>query len=407
MQDIEVIVLVDEMNAREVHAIHQVFGRILGWRIAITPERETARTSSLPVIDRSQLPLGIGWHSPRADEQEAVLRPDRTAAMLRSAFHGAEGDKHGRVRSQALLVSRCGWSDRPIVDEVVLAMAERMRASLPQLPPARRTFRQVITLDVDNGFKFLGRPWWITAGALLRDVLKGHGSEVRDRIAVLAGRRSDPYDIDREFVTLAAEHGDRTIVNYLVAPRGPHDHAVGVRSRKMVERMREMATRAEIGIHPSYASSERPGTIAAERSALERAIGAPVWLSRQHFLRFRHPDTFLELAHCGITEDHSLGFHDAIGFRAGTCTPFPFFDEAAQQGTDLMIHPFQVMDSALCYKMRLSPAEAIAASQRIVDRVKAVNGTFVGVWHERFLSDHGSEAGWRNVIDSIIRYARP
>jgi hypothetical protein len=57
--------------------------------------------------------------------------------------------------------------------------------------------------------------------------------------------------------------------------------------------------------------------------------------------------------------------------------------------------------------MRLSPAEAIAASQRIVDRVKAVNGTFVGVWHERFLSDHGSEAGWRNVIDSIIRYARP
>lgn len=406
------IILVDDPDAREVHAINQVFGRILGWRIAITTERETARASSRPVIDRSDVPLGMGWRSPRALEEETIAQPDRdpvrfTATMLRSAFHGSEHDEHGRIRSQALLVTRCGWSERPIVDEVVLAMAERMRASLPQLPPVRRTYRQVITLDVDNGYKFLGRPWWRTTGAMVRDVLEGRGSEVSDRIAVLAGRRNDPYEIDREFVALAAAHGDRTIVNYLVAPRGPHDHAVGTGSSKMVGRMREMATKTEIGIHPSYASSERPGTIAAERSKLERAIGAPVKLSRQHFLRFRHPDTFLELARCGITEDHSMGFHDAIGFRAGTCTPFPFFDEAAQQGTDLMIHPFQVMDSALCYKMRLAPAEAIAASQRIVDRVKAVSGTFVGVWHERFLSDHGSEAGWRNVVDSIIRYARP
>lgn len=72
-----------------------------------------------------------------------------------------------------------------------------------------------------------------------------------------------------------------------------------------------------------------------------------------------------------------------------------------------MIHPFQVMDSAMRYKMGLAPDEAIAAAQRIVDKVRSVKGTFTGVWHERFLSDHGAEKGWRRVAEEIVRYARP
>ena len=72
-----------------------------------------------------------------------------------------------------------------------------------------------------------------------------------------------------------------------------------------------------------------------------------------------------------------------------------------------MIHPFAMMDSAMCYKMHLSPREAVAEAKRLVDAVRAVQGQFISVWHERFLSGYGDEAGWGGVAEEVLQYARP
>lgn len=294
-----------------------------------------------------------------------------------------------------------------MLDEEALALAGRMRGELSGLPPVRRTYRQIATLDVDNGFKYLGRPLWRTLGSTMRDVLHGRFAEVRNRINTLTGSRRDPYDIYDDFRLMTDGNAARVITNFLVAPRGEHDHAVGLSSARMLQRMRDIARWSEIGLHPSYHSSTKPGLITSEKTGLENAIGRSIGISRQHFLRFRYPETFQELERIGIKEEHSAGLHDTIGFRAETCTPFPFYDRESDRETDLMIHPFQVMDSAMAYYLKLSPDEAIAAAKRVIDSVKAVQGTFIGVWHERFLSDHGTEKGWRRVVEEVIRYAKP
>ena len=72
-----------------------------------------------------------------------------------------------------------------------------------------------------------------------------------------------------------------------------------------------------------------------------------------------------------------------------------------------MIHPFAVMDSAMAYQMKLTPDAAIEAAQQIADRVRQVNGTFISVWHERFLSDYGDEKGWGRVAEAVLKHARP
>lgn len=102
-----------------------------------------------------------------------------------------------------------------------------------------------------------------------------------------------------------------------------------------------------------------------------------------------------------------MGLADRIGFRAGTCTPYPFFDRGTKQETALMVHPFAVMDSAMAYKMKLSPAEAVKEAKRMVDAVRSVNGNFISVWHERFLSGYGDERGWQILAPEVIAYARP
>jgi len=316
-------------------------------------------------------------------------------------------DLHGRPASAALHAATHGYLHRPVVDEWLYFLAERWRAADPGLPAMRRSFAHTATLDVDNGAMYLGRPWWRTLGSAARDLLRGHPSRVRDRAAVLFGTMSDPYAVHTDFIKLSQAHGARAVLNFLMAGGGRNDHAVRPEHAFMRKLITHASAHAEVGLHPSFAASDRPGRIAREKERLEALAGAPVTRSRQHFLRLRLPETLRELERAGIREEHSMGLADRTGFRAGTCTPFPFYDLLAEKQAALMLHPFAIMDSAMAYKMRLSPEEAVKEAQRMVDAVRRVEGTFISVWHERFLSGYGNEAGWGSLANAIIPYARP
>lgn len=328
--------------------------------------------------------------------------------LSRYEEYGAlERDEHGRPRTGALHAARYGYLDRPVVDEWLLALVERWREQDPRLPEPRRNYAHTATLDADNGAMYLGRPWWRSIGGGVRDLLKGHPRRVMDRWAVLTGSEPDPYAVHEAFLSLVERSGGRAVVNFLMAPVGKHDHAIGPEVACMRALIKLVAEQAEVGLHPGYESSVNTFRIAEEKARLEAVVGRPVTRSRQHFLRLRFPGTYLYLEGLGIRDDHSMGLADRTGFRAGTCTAFPFYDLAAERGHALMIHPFAVMDSALRYKMRLSPPEAVDEAGRMVDAVRRVQGHFISVWHERFLSGYGDEAGWGVVAEQVIPYARP
>jgi hypothetical protein len=41
----------------------------------------------------------------------------------------------------------------------------------------------------------------------------------------------------------------------------------------------------------------------------------------------------------------------------------------------------------------------------VVEKVKAVNGTFIGLWHNETLTDNGIWAGWRDVFLHMVKEA--
>ena len=350
-----------------------------------------------PTLDRGLPPL-----DPQVDPLGAAFH------LLTLAHEtGLPEDEHGRPDHEQLQ----GWTlaamERPVVDEWALALDDAWSRQDHRLPPRRRSYTQVVTLDLDNGFKYLGRPWWRTLGSAARDVLNGRFRELGERRAVLMGQAEDPYVIDELFEQVTSRYADRTVVNLLVAERGRHDHAVPLAFPPMAERARALSRRHAIGLHPSYASSEVSGATAREKSRLEAVIGSSVKVSRQHFLRFKVPGTFVELEGLGIREEHSLGFSRRTGFRCGTCTPFPWYDRKNERRTELECWPFQVMDSALAYGMRLGPEAAVQEALRMSGAVRQVAGTFVSVWHERFISGHGREAGWEVVLPRVAEGAAP
>ena len=142
-----------------------------------------------------------------------------------------------------------------------------------------------------------------------------------------------------------------------------------------------------------------------EIQRLGRVLGYRVTKSRQHFLIIEMPVTYNKLISAGILEDYSMGYASNLGFRAGICSPFRFYNLSEEKETDLVVYPFVVMDIALKQYLRLSPEQAIEKTGELISKVKKVNGTFMSLWHNESLSDRGVWQGWRRVFEEVVKMA--
>ena len=324
--------------------------------------------------------------------------------ISRAEEYNAPRDEHGRFLSSEAWVVKRKKHLSPILDEVVLELVQLLKQKWPELPTPRRRYTHTLTFDIDNGLKYAGRELWRSLGSTARDILHLRLEEVQRRAGVLLRGHADPYELNTT-MRRAAVNAGRAVTFFLVGERNTHDHAVDIEHPRMHAKVLDTIAWSEIALHPSYRSMEEHDRIRQEQLKLRKVIEEPVTISRQHFLRFKLPDTYNELIALGIGEDHSMGFSDIVGFRAGTCSPFPWYDLQAERETTLMIHPFAVMDSALCYKMGLSPQEATSLGHLLIANVKSVEGTFESVWHERFIAGLGDETAWDQVFEETVTIA--
>jgi hypothetical protein len=156
---------------------------------------------------------------------------------------------------------------------------------------------------------------------------------------------------------------------------------------------------SNIGIHPSFYSSVFPGKIIIEKERLENISCKKIFRSRQHFLKFKLPDTYNALLSAGITEDYSMGFSKITGFRAGTCKPFYFYDLKGEKETKLKIFPVTFMDGTL---MNLDSDEASEKILQLLKEVEKVDGIFIPLWHNHTISETEEFATWKSVHDKMI-----
>jgi hypothetical protein len=170
----------------------------------------------------------------------------------------------------------------------------------------------------------------------------------------------------------------------------------------MQELLHRIGDRFRVGVHPSYQSGTSMDRVKSEMAYLARSLTIKVTLSRQHYLRLFLPTTYTNLATLGVKEDYSMGYSDRIGFRAGTCTPFNFYNLKEDVVLNFKVIPFQTMDFTLYQSMKKNPREALVCIMKLVYKVKAVNGTFVSIWHNEYLSGIAPWKGWELLLPLVL-----
>ena len=176
-------------------------------------------------------------------------------------------------------------------------------------------------------------------------------------------------------------------------------------SRKLRSLIKSLADYARTGIHPSYASNKQPHKLQKELKILRQILKREVHNSRQHFLVLKFPETYRNLIDLDIENDYTMGYAVRPGFRAGICTPFHYYDLDIERKTNLIIHPFAIMDATLRYYLKIHPDEAMNYITPLIEEVRKVNGDFISLWHNESLSENKIWKGWRPVYEKLVQEA--
>jgi len=213
----------------------------------------------------------------------------------------------------------------------------------------------------------------------------------------------DPiYGSILELADLSERYGLKSAFYFMAAGEGPNDSGYDPAEPLVRRCIDEIARRGhEIGFHPSYRASFDAAVWQKEFARLSAAVnGFPITGGRQHFLRFRTPETWRLWEQAGLSYDSTLSYADHEGFRCGTCLPFRPFDVKADRELNVTEIPLIVMDGTLRQYRGLTPAEGEARILALADRCRRVGGVFTLLWHNSSLT--GEWEPWAPVYRRVV-----
>jgi hypothetical protein len=313
-----------------------------------------------------------------------------------------DGDVHGRFKAEDSLAYKNGFHQVPVVELWCKLLADKINIPFPS-----NTYKQKLTIDIDNAWKHLNKGIFRNAGGIVKLLLSGNFTELIEKVKVLTGKIPDPSDTFEYLETI--ENKLKEPVQYFIqtGTKGKNDRAISIKNKKFRELLLKLNSKKSVGLHPSYLSFTSEKELENEFYSLSSVLRNKVNKSRQHFLLLKFPETYRKIIRLGIREDYTMGWSNQVGFRAGISRPFTFYDLLAEKETHLIIVPFMAMDRTLKDYMKLNQEEALSGLKGLCYITKSVGGEFVMLWHNDSLSDTGEWKGWRTVFEQALEYAEP
>ena len=428
-----ILVYAENITSRHEYIFNFIIEEILGLKYSFTASKEEFDDYNGPRFSYGESPAGEEPHfkshsllSETGIRKQAIevmqwnglpvfFRVDGPSAMPFDPFALSfylitryeeylpfDADEHGRFPATSSLAYKEAFLELPLVDLIANQVKYLLQQHFPQLQFEARPFRLIPTFDIDIAFAHYGKGRIRAVMAWMKLVLTGKLGELKERLLTISGRISDPYDNFALQENLTVQNGFESIFFVLMGDFGKYDRNTSHKDPRFRKLLQRLSLHAELGIHPSYRSFLDLPVLLKEKGRLEEITGKPVLKNRFHFLRMKFPESCRMLLESGIREDYSMGYVTVNGFRAGTYLPFDFYDLQKEARTELRIHPFIFMDSAMVDHLRYSPETALEKLDQLLSYPRKFGGEAIGIWHNYSLSEKHQYIGWRNVLQTVL-----
>jgi len=260
--------------------------------------------------------------------------------------------------------------------------------------PENKKFAVCLTHDIDDIYP----SWKYRIFTSFKFGLKLKFKNTYDRFF----KKENPYWNFREIIELEKKYNAKSSFYFMTAEKDIHGFRYRINDLKDVLKY-IIENDCEVGLHGGYYSYNNLKKIKNEKKKLEKIISRKVIGYRNHFLRFKVPDTWRLLYKAGFKYDTTFSYADMIGFRNGMCHPFKPYDLGTNEKIDIIEIPLIIMDGTLFEYMKLDINEAWKISKKLIGIVERYNGVLTVLWHNTSFDDIFYK-GWNAVYKKILSY---
>jgi len=427
-----ILIYSEKHSPRLNYILNYLLVERLGLSYELTIDFDFFEKSELPKINYSGVSALKGFHiipegllfeqqireskpEVKKDNEQILIFPDEGSEMGFDLFSASfwmlsryeelqpfHPDIHQRFPANESLAFKQQFLNRPVVDEWVVLLKEKLKIRYPKLIFKEEAFEVIPTIDIDSPWSYKHKGIFRTIGGMFRDGLKMKWNLVFQRIKVLLSIQHDPFFTFYWLAKLFQKLRIEPLYFVLLGDYGKFDKTIDYRNREFQHFLKSLDSHGKPGLHPSYRASNNPEVFKIEIQRFETIYQRKLKATRQHFLKIQLPDYYEYLGKLGIEEDYTMGFADAIGFRAGTSRPFRFYNLKLELESPIHVFPFSVMDRTMSDYLKLNEKQSFEKVKEIIANIRKVNGSFVSLWHNESLSNQFEWKGWRDFYEQML-----
>jgi len=204
-----------------------------------------------------------------------------------------------------------------------------------------------VLIAVEKAYKYRKHGISRSIVGFLSDSFRFRFKEIYTRIKTWFIPGSDPYNVYDDLVKYRDQMGFEIFFMFQLGDYSIYTKNINHRKRVYKKLIKSMGDYCETGLLPSYEAIQNFNMFKKEIKRFEQIANHELTniLIKDRGLNF--PDFYVSLDKTDIEHDFSMGYYNQIGFRAGTCTPFLFYDLNLEQASPIEFHPYFCSTTAL------------------------------------------------------------
>ncbi|WP_338356679.1 polysaccharide deacetylase family protein [Yeosuana marina] len=309
-------------------------------------------------------------------------------------------DEFGRFSATESIAFKYGFLNQPVVDIWAYKFRDKLQEQYPKYKFPQRTYSISPIIDVPSAYNFRMKGLLRTFGGTLKDLSMLKLKSLYDRYMVIFGFKHDPFDTFKYIINKQKQTKHKFLFFFLIGAYSTYDKGINPNKKGFVSLIKQVADYCKVGLKASYFAIHDPVILKKEKLRMEAIINTSLTASRQSFSKLNLPESYRNLIELEIQEDYTMGYVNHIGFRAGTCTPFLFYDLDFEVQTPLKVWSYHLMDYALLKTKSLLDKKKVL--NEVIDEVKKVDGEFVPVFHNYTFSESDRWDGFKELFNIII-----
>ncbi|GAB2780223.1 polysaccharide deacetylase family protein [Salinimicrobium soli] len=296
-------------------------------------------------------------------------------------------DEEGRFQASESLAFQEEFLDLPVVDIWAFKFQEVLKKRFPNYNFPKREMQIHNIISVTEAYRYKKKG--IVRGflGLLLDIVQLKPKYVLHRVQVMLKAKKDPYEVYKKLIRFLKKRGVSMKFMFQVSDFSAQDRNVNYNRLEFHSLIKSVADYAEVGLQPGYYANHRLEVLKEEKTRLEYILKRPVLSALNSKYNLLLPDTYNHMVELEFQNDYSMGYPEALGFRAGTCTPFLFYDINFEITTPLVIHPYAINAQAF---HKLKETEIEFKVLELKRQIKLVEGHLISVFTNVDFSEYAN-----------------